>query len=173
MSLLRPWATGLPKRGWYLHSRVNAIAECSANAKGGTPLATGWGYHKVTHREHHKRTRAQSQLPASLSCFKSLLAQPSSESANMTLLAPQGEEKYRLPTNVKPTHYDITIRTDLEDLTFSGFVKIRCVLYRSVVALPVINVILSISLHIVRETSTISLNTSDLELSKAYVHDIQ
>lgn len=30
--------------------------------------------------------------------------------------------EYRLPTNVKPTHYDITIRTDLEKLKFDGFV---------------------------------------------------
>lgn len=34
---------------------------------------------------------------------------------------------HRLPTNVKPTHYDLTVRTDLENLTFDGFVKIECV----------------------------------------------
>ena len=33
--------------------------------------------------------------------------------------------EYRLPTNVKPTHYAITLRTDLEKETFSGAVKIR------------------------------------------------
>lgn len=37
------------------------------------------------------------------------------------------EDPYRLPTNVKPIHYDITIKTDLEDLTFQGFVKIKYV----------------------------------------------
>ncbi|OCH95247.1 hypothetical protein OBBRIDRAFT_788437 [Obba rivulosa] len=31
---------------------------------------------------------------------------------------------HRLPTNVKPTHYDLTVRTDLDKLTFDGFVKI-------------------------------------------------
>ena len=31
-------------------------------------------------------------------------------------------DEYRLPVNVKPTHYDITIRTDLEKLKFDGFV---------------------------------------------------
>lgn len=36
-------------------------------------------------------------------------------------------DEYRLPLNVKPTHYDVTIRTDLEKLTFDGFVKVKCV----------------------------------------------
>lgn len=36
-------------------------------------------------------------------------------------------DKYRLPLGVKPTHYDVTIRTDLEKLTFDGFVKIEYV----------------------------------------------
>lgn len=36
-------------------------------------------------------------------------------------------DEYRLPLNVKPTHYDLTIRTDLEKLTFDGFVKIEYV----------------------------------------------
>ena len=31
-------------------------------------------------------------------------------------------EEYRLPTDVKPSHYDVTIRTDLEKLKFDGFV---------------------------------------------------
>ena len=34
-------------------------------------------------------------------------------------------DKYRLPTFVKPTHYDLTIITDLLDLTFDGVVKIK------------------------------------------------
>lgn len=36
-------------------------------------------------------------------------------------------DEYRLPLNVKPTHYDVTIRTDLEKLTFDGFVNIEYV----------------------------------------------
>ena len=36
-------------------------------------------------------------------------------------------DKYRLPLDVKPTHYDVTIRTDLEKLTFDGFVKVEYV----------------------------------------------
>lgn len=30
--------------------------------------------------------------------------------------------EFRLPTDVKPTHYDVTVRTDLEKLKFDGFV---------------------------------------------------
>ena len=42
----------------------------------------------------------------------------------------EGEEtKYRLPTNVRPTHYDVTVQTNLEKLTFRGFVKIRYALF--------------------------------------------
>ena len=37
------------------------------------------------------------------------------------------DSKFRLPTNVRPTHYDVTVQTDLEKLTFSGFVKIEYV----------------------------------------------
>lgn len=36
-------------------------------------------------------------------------------------------DEYRLPLDVKPTHYDVTIRTDLETQTFTGFVKIKYV----------------------------------------------
>src|ERR1700677_2560097 len=36
-------------------------------------------------------------------------------------------DHYRLPTNARPKHYDLTIRTDLEKEKFTGFVKIECV----------------------------------------------
>lgn len=35
-------------------------------------------------------------------------------------------DHYRLPTDLRPRHYDLTIRTDLEKENFSGFVKIEC-----------------------------------------------
>ena len=35
-------------------------------------------------------------------------------------------EHYRLPTNVRPRHYDLTIRTDLKKEKFFGFAKIEC-----------------------------------------------
>lgn len=40
--------------------------------------------------------------------------------------------EYRLPTDVKPTHYDVTVRTDLEALKFDGFVIAQCVLHFSI-----------------------------------------
>jgi aminopeptidase 2 len=59
-------------------------------------------------------------------------------------------EDYRLPLDVKPTHYDVTVRTDLEKLSFDGFVKI--------------------DLDIKKETSTIVFNTADLELSDVSIY---
>ncbi|KAK1231989.1 Aminopeptidase 2 mitochondrial [Marasmius sp. AFHP31] len=55
----------------------------------------------------------------------------------------------RLPTNVKPTHYDLTIRTDLQKLVFEGLVKVR--------------------LEVNERTDTIVLNSSGLKLGKASV----
>jgi aminopeptidase 2 len=34
---------------------------------------------------------------------------------------------FRLPLDVKPTHYELTIKTDLEQLTFQGLVHIEFV----------------------------------------------
>ncbi|KAF9036751.1 hypothetical protein BJ165DRAFT_1532853 [Panaeolus papilionaceus] len=66
--------------------------------------------------------------------------------------APTGKEvdKYRLPTNVKPTHYDVTVKTDLEAETFAGLVKIN--------------------LDVKEDTTSISLNTSELELGRATLY---
>lgn len=41
---------------------------------------------------------------------------------------PKSEDQYRLPTNVKPAHYDLTIRTDLKALKFDGYVTTQYVL---------------------------------------------
>ena len=38
-----------------------------------------------------------------------------------------GADEHRLPLNVKPVHYDLTVRTDLEKLTFDGSVVIEYV----------------------------------------------
>ncbi|KXN92312.1 Aminopeptidase 1 [Leucoagaricus sp. SymC.cos] len=42
----------------------------------------------------------------------------------MTLVTIGARDEYRLPTNVKPRHYDITVKTDLEALTFESFVRV-------------------------------------------------
>ncbi|CAE6452278.1 unnamed protein product [Rhizoctonia solani] len=57
---------------------------------------------------------------------------------------PKSSEEYRLPTNACPTHYDLTIQTDLEALTFKGFVIV--------------------DLDILEETKTITFNSSELIL---------
>ncbi|KAL5636049.1 hypothetical protein ACGC1H_004760 [Rhizoctonia solani] len=57
---------------------------------------------------------------------------------------PKSPAEYRLPTNVRPTHYDLTIQTDLEALTFKGFVIV--------------------DLDVLEETSTITFNSSELIL---------
>ncbi|KAF8198244.1 leucyl aminopeptidase [Mycena galopus ATCC 62051] len=60
------------------------------------------------------------------------------------------QDKYRLPTNVKPLHYDLTFWTDLESLEFGGFV--------------------TVDLDILEEASAIVLNCSDdLKLDDASV----
>jgi hypothetical protein len=43
-------------------------------------------------------------------------------------------DHYRLPTDLRPRHYDLTIRTDLENERFFGFVKIECVVFYSIFA---------------------------------------
>lgn len=61
----------------------------------------------------------------------------------------ENTDQYRLPTNVKPFHYDLLIKTDLEALTFQGVVKIN--------------------FDVVRETASITLNASNLDLDKVTI----
>ncbi|KAH9030817.1 leucyl aminopeptidase [Lactarius hengduanensis] len=42
----------------------------------------------------------------------------------MASFSKSASDRYRLPTEVRPRHYDLTIRTDLEKEKFAGFVKI-------------------------------------------------
>ena len=63
---------------------------------------------------------------------RSPLVKYSNCAAMSTAAVPVGDaDQFRLPTNVKPTHYDVTIKTDLEKLRFQGFVKIKWVFYRT------------------------------------------
>ena len=41
-----------------------------------------------------------------------------------TVIMSEFADTYRLPTDVKPTHYEVTVRTDLEKLVFDGFVRV-------------------------------------------------
>ncbi|CAG7846066.1 Aminopeptidase 2; Flags: Precursor [Serendipita indica DSM 11827] len=56
-------------------------------------------------------------------------------------------DPYRLPKNVKPLHYTVTVKTDLEALQFEGHV--------------------AVDLEVLEETSTIIFNAADLELNQA------
>lgn len=53
--------------------------------------------------------------------------------SNMTTSA---EVDYRLPTNVKPTHYDLTVRTDILGAKFDGIVTVQSVLHTLIAVLP-------------------------------------
>jgi hypothetical protein len=76
-------------------------------------------------------------------------------------------EDFRLPTDVRPSHYDVTIRTDLEKLTFDGFVKIECV--ERWVSPCMRNLNFSCSLDVKKATSTIVFNSCDLNLENITV----
>lgn len=43
----------------------------------------------------------------------------------MSAKTSEGADPYRLPIDVKPIHYDLTIRTDLKNLKFDGYVTIQ------------------------------------------------
>ncbi|KAI0693908.1 leucyl aminopeptidase [Cytidiella melzeri] len=58
-------------------------------------------------------------------------------------------DDYRLPTDVKPTHYDLTLRTDLEKLKFDGYVVIH--------------------LDVLKETSKLVFNCVKLALGEAKI----
>ena len=45
--------------------------------------------------------------------------------AHMVSPSQKASDEYRLPTNIKPTHYDVTIKTDIENQVFEGFVQIK------------------------------------------------
>ncbi|KAI1788458.1 peptidase family M1-domain-containing protein [Ganoderma leucocontextum] len=60
---------------------------------------------------------------------------------------PQDASDLRLPTDLKPSHYDITVWTDLENNTFEGIVHV--------------------DLQVIKETSKVVLHTASLELGNA------
>ncbi|KAH7103915.1 leucyl aminopeptidase [Auriculariales sp. MPI-PUGE-AT-0066] len=59
------------------------------------------------------------------------------------------QDEHRLPTTLKPLHYDLVVSTDLEAQTFQGIV--------------------SIQLHVVAETSDVVLNARDLDVGSASI----
>ena len=77
------------------------------------------------------------------------------------------QDIYRLQTDAKPTHYDLTVRTDLEQFVFDGVVTIQCAIRAS---LPSRffhgshSTLRCVSLDILKETSNIVLNSKELKL---------
>ena len=71
-------------------------------------------------------------------------------------------EVYRLPTDSKPTHYDVTVRTDLAGAKFDGIVVVQCVAKQEHGVHTVAD--LHNSLNQIRESSKIVFNTAGLEL---------
>lgn len=142
--ITRLWAKRLAHNFLCAPLRVNSFPELAAHGR--TALQTCYRlnsviagsvtqsqkrvYHKVTNhytpllkfRFQNSSSHFLHTLPIQThSLQKSSTARMSSVS---TLGAP---DEYRLPIDVKPTHYDLTVRTDLDKLQFEGFVKIRCV----------------------------------------------
>jgi hypothetical protein len=64
------------------------------------------------------RSPGQLPLPATSRRACSSVARMSSSASH---------PEYRLPPSAKPTHYDLTVRTNLENQTFDGFVEVQCV----------------------------------------------
>ncbi|CCM03911.1 uncharacterized protein FIBRA_06062 [Fibroporia radiculosa] len=90
--------------------------------------------------------------------YKSLSTRPCSSIASALpaggipapSMSSEPQVDYRLPTTVRPTHYDLTIRTDLEKSRFDGFVKVH--------------------LDILKDTSQLVFNTAELELSNPVLY---
>jgi hypothetical protein len=76
---------------------------------------------------HHLDKNSQSaRSPHSHPQFALPVRSHSTQVASMTASdTAKPLESYRLPLEIKPTHYDVTVRTDLKKLNFDGLVKIE------------------------------------------------
>jgi aminopeptidase 2 len=70
-------------------------------------------------------------------------------------------DHYRLPTNARPRHYDLTIRTDLEKEKFNGFVKIDLEILKATKVLT-FNAVAELSLS---PAATLVLSSLDTRLA--------
>lgn len=66
-------------------------------------------------------------LPRRRAC--STNSTPRSSTATTSNMSISAEVNYRLPTNVRPTHYDVTVRTDIPGSKFDGIVTVQYVLH--------------------------------------------
>lgn len=81
----------------------------------------------------------------------------------------QPATSFRLPTNVKPSHYDLTIVTDLDTLSFEGVVTVK---YSPHIPPHRFSSQINHSLDVKEDSSTIVLNTDDLQIGAAFVVDL-
>ncbi len=100
----------------YIAVRRIATSRCSGKSSGTTSLFTRPEPIRVYLRQRGFLP------PPSFCSFASF------EPGNIATMTSTSPDLFRLPTNVKPVHYDVTVRTDLEAQVFQGFVKIRYVL---------------------------------------------
>lgn len=164
----RPWISGLSHSALRVFPRPQVRPEFAHFSKACYSTASRTRNRWLKERDSLARDRFSPSLSLiSLPRYHSTLPEMSS----VSIPAARSVDEYRLLTNVKPTHYDLTVKTDLEKLEFDGFVKIRWVLCLHSVEITTL-IMCSISLDVHEETSSISLNTSDLELGKACVQII-
>jgi hypothetical protein len=140
--ITRPWAKRLAHDGLRTSLRVNTAPELATHGRtafwtcyrykvtsGSVTLSQKRAYHKVTNHYttlKFRPTNPSPHFPLTPST-RSHSSQTSSIASMSPVPATGAPDEYRLPINVKPTHYDLTVRTDLDKHQFEGFVKIRCV----------------------------------------------
>src|ERR1700722_127897 len=75
---------------------------------------------------HRSRTKSASRS-IGVGCITSFNSTPSRHLTTFSMSSDPtaSPESYRLPNNVRPTHYELTVRTDLEKLVFDGFVRVQ------------------------------------------------
>jgi hypothetical protein len=145
--MLSPTHThGLPTRSWIAGGlrRVSRNILCAEHTLVGRPYGTRAQASSATSATRNRCTVLHQKLLArdlrpnylstlgTRSLLNSLPSLPFSrfcstlpEMSTATTKASGHPDQYRLPTNVKPTHYDLTFKTDLDKLEFDGFVQVR------------------------------------------------
>ena len=80
----------------------------------------------ISHPRPHTALASSSTLGRVRSCFTSANT-PFAASAIMSSASKDTvpRDAYRLPTDVCPTHYDVTVRTDLDKELFEGIVRVE------------------------------------------------
>lgn len=134
MQIIQTFARRTPR---WIHARMQSIPitrychTLTPGRKSGGRKETPCVFHHLDKNLQSARSPL-SQSPSALPA-RSHSTQVASMTASDTA---KPLESYRLPLEIKPIHYDVTVRTDLEKLIFDGFVKIEWVWLLHVVPLP-------------------------------------